>query len=93
LDDFNSKEEYLGEIANDIAHSDCQDVLIENYDQQRNQEENDVDHEKSDEEVLSSLELVVNNLLNCILLVKHYIMLELEHHISKFKIIENIFLF
>jgi hypothetical protein len=58
-------------------------VILENYDQQRNQEENDVDHEKSGEEVLSCLELVVNNLLNCILLVKNNIMLELEHHIGK----------
>ena len=92
LDDFNSKEEYLGEIANDVADSDCQVVLWENDDQQRNQEENDVDQEKSDEKVSSSLELVVNNLLNCILLVKYYIVLELEHHIGKFKIIEHIFL-
>jgi hypothetical protein len=32
LDDFNSKEEYLGEIANDIANSDYQVVFLDNDD-------------------------------------------------------------
>ena len=55
---------------------------MEDNNQQRDDEEHDVDHEKSNKEYLRSLELVINDLLHSVLLVELNILIWLNHQLG-----------
>lgn len=83
LDALVTEEEELSDVADDEAHSADEGVIIKDNDQKRDDKEQDVENQQSNKEYKSSHELVIDDFLDSVLLIKLYILFWLNHQLGQ----------
>ena len=92
LDDFQSKKEQLGEVADGVARFDMDCSRVEYDHEEGDQEEDDVDFQQGGEVELSQRgKLVVNDLLDGLLLVE--LNTVLDHQVGDIPLVADEFVF
>lgn len=80
MDELDSEEKELCEIANDVATSAHIGIFLENDHQQWNHEEADVNHSKPGEKSVGGFKLVVDDFLDRVLFIEGNVGLIILNH-------------